>query len=329
MTSIMHVADFAAGDGQLLLSCKQRWPGARLYANDLDVGVSEHLRRGAADIVDCLDFLDDGYLAASSAPTNPDLVVLNPPFGAVQGRQFACTVGDTTVKCSRSFAFLAKALSLVRPGGQVLAVMPSSSTISERDAMARQLMERAYQFEVVLGPTQGLFHPVEASICVLRVTRKASMRLLVPDGVSGSMTNFSVMRGQISMKRSERTVAKRLKGWVHTTGLFDNKVAERYVLPKGATQTHCPPGAILLPRVGRFDIRKFVLLPRFRSELISDCILAASLGSYEDNTRLYRLLLADSRAPSLYAGTGASYLTIGRLTRYVEDLLTGRNSGVG
>lgn len=320
---VNFIADFAAGDGGLLAACRSRWPAARIFANDLDPAAVRRLRvAGIADVVTKTDFLGQSRAMPRSLPRGGvDFVILNPPFGLVKGSRFTYTEGREKHRCSRAYAFLLKAVSLLRASGQVLAVMPSSSIKSEIDSRARRYLLSLCKVEIVEGPTTGLFAEADASIYVLRATRRNEERSLPPTSSSRAASSLVIQRGTLSVRRNQRKLSKTSVGWVHTSNTHGNEVVSRYSFPLHGARTKCAPGAVLIPRVGKFDAGKVVLLDKHTSEVISDCYFSVTTGSYDINARLFKLVVESKSLPKMYVGTGAGYVTVRSLTAALAELL--------
>ena len=79
------IADFAAGDGELLLTAHRRWPHASIIATDLDKRSIRIIRhRNPVWSVGCCDFLNERSRIRCSPLRDMigtvSLVLLNPPF---------------------------------------------------------------------------------------------------------------------------------------------------------------------------------------------------------------------------------------------------------
>jgi len=137
------VADFTAGEGALLAAARDRWPEARLAAVDVDGAAVEGLKERFPD-ADCreADFL---LAAAELAPLvgAVDLVLLNPPFSCRGSTRHPAVVSGAALTCSRAMAFVARSLTYLAPGGELLCILPSSCLMSDKDAAVRAAIGQA------------------------------------------------------------------------------------------------------------------------------------------------------------------------------------------
>jgi hypothetical protein len=317
-----NVADFAAGSGSLLRAATNRWAKTNTYANDIDLDAVKRLRRTrGVNTVDGCDFLANDYLAKSSLNNGQKfrVILLNPPFS---GRWFVSTkpLGISGfIKCSRSMSFVISALGYLSRNGELLAILPTSLLHSKLDAKARALLAERFNFSVELSSSYGCFPTADASVCMVRIVRRrpTSSILKKSDGNEEKLP-WTIRRGQLSVCRQERTIAKDGSGFVHTTSICSGKIKERYQFD--GSHRMVPRGSILVPRVGSLKMDKVLELKK--SEYISDCLLAIYA---KDKTVRAQIMLAIksnfSHFQSLYAGTSAPFITHARLNSFLVDTL--------
>jgi len=322
------VVDFCVGDGRLLAAASVRWPATDFYANDIDANVA--LRLGSLRIkqLTFLDFLSSSCLEEFRS-SRFDVILLNPPF-STPGRKKWQPIGRySEVDCSLSMAFVLTALSFLEEDGEILAILPASSMVSEIDRDARDIINDHFEIDVLSAPAAGLFPNISASVYTLRLINrsKKSAGAHIQTRSDSPRAPFRITRGNISVARSKRVACSSDHGWVHTTSLRDGRIIERYQRPEQCSPVarRAPPSSILIPRVGRFTEGSVVITQAHKSEIISDCLFAIECGSCNIAAIVHKMIVENfSEFRSLYIGTGAPYISIERLRQFLVrlDLLT-------
>jgi hypothetical protein len=317
--TVEGIADFASGTGNLLYAAKLKWPKANLYANDIDVTALQELsHRLPCARIDCSDFLStEFHFIHSGDLAKWSLILLNPPFSQREVAVHEPIGKYSGLRCSRSMAFVMSAVPYLATGGQLLAILPSSTLTSRIDNEARELLRKSYFAEVVRLPAYGLFDEADVSTYFLRISSLCQpVCVITEDGMASQ--NWQIMRGGISMPRKFRvkTVGK---GWVHTTALKSGRISHRYKFPTHKYGRIAPAGTVLLPRVGRFDPDKIATAEN--DEYISDCIFGISHPEISSAVVLNLLLQNLEALSHLYGGTGAPYLSRSRLQNFLSTLV--------
>lgn len=130
-----RLLDAGAGLGALVCAALDRWqdPGATVEAYEIDNRLREHLiatlaSYPARSVVHAEDFLDHAAQRIASGEASFTHAILNPPYKKIatasRARAAASRVGLETVNLYSAFVGLA--LSLLRPGGQLVAIIPRS-----------------------------------------------------------------------------------------------------------------------------------------------------------------------------------------------------------
>lgn len=316
------VADFCVGDGRLLAAARVKWPATDLYANDIDAKAASKLGGLRVKRVTCLDFLSRGYFDEFTN-FRFDVILLNPPFSA-PGRKKWHPIGDySAISCSLSMAFVLTSFTFLAEGGEILAILPASCMVSDIDRDARSIINSDFEIDILSAPAGGLFPNISASVYTLRLRRqrkKAAIDEARPQS-EPPRASINIVRGNISVARSERVVCASDDGWVHTTSLRDGRIVERYQL-----QRHCspsarqaPPNSVLIPRVGRFTQGSVVITRANKAELISDCLFAIECESNAMAERVHKIIVDNfCEIRALYIGTGAPYVSTERLRQFFD-----------
>jgi tRNA1(Val) A37 N6-methylase TrmN6 len=126
-----RIADFAAGDGALLLEAQRRWPQAELIATDLDRCAIRRLTRKLPQIEkEQCNFIDERRRLRSKLLSRAKgticLVVMNPPFSCRGGRRHHVQAFGTAIPCSLSMSFVLISAEYLHERGQLIAILPSS-----------------------------------------------------------------------------------------------------------------------------------------------------------------------------------------------------------
>ena len=144
-----NVADFCAGEGELLRACVERFPAVRCVALDKSKRASSRLlAMNKTWEVHCADFLNERKMSQTGLNNESfDLVVMNPPFSC-RGTRYKIDLDGLSFSGSKALLFLARALQYLRIGGVLRAILPTGVVCAERDAEIVGYLKRAYGFRV-------------------------------------------------------------------------------------------------------------------------------------------------------------------------------------
>lgn len=323
-----YAADFAAGEGALLQAVRERWPGCRLIATDIDIHAIKDLQQRFPGIAaGVCDFLSERSRCASTilrkASGHVSLVFINPPFSCRGGSKHFVKFAGAELSCSRAMAFLLNAVSYVEQQGRVAALLPASCLTSQKDAEAMTELRRYFVVERVGRVPQRGFRgcTVEAAYIVLRhrvraqtATKKsAEFPWRKPKAVIRHPLSVEIRRGRIPVSSSVENMTSGGLPFVHTTNLHFGRVygVQRWV---GTSQGPIGGPTVLLPRVGKIRAEKISLLKRADRIAISDCVFALVTTSENDASTLQSLLVQNLEfMRSCYIGSCAKYLTLDHL----------------
>ena len=327
------IADFAAGDGALLRSAAARWPAASLFGSDVDVQAVQTIK---SLIPGCIsvqhDFLAETGAGALGSRTF-DLILLNPPFSCRGNTRHTVDVNGVTHRASKALAFAARALRFLAPRGEIVAILPASVMVSERDAELRAALEDWGSVEQIGDIRRAAFKSHAVAVVVLRISRNRMAKSAREKPALVSLRPFSVelSRGSVSMHEYVRA-ATGLR-FIHTTDM-----REGTLLPsekRAAAELRRMRGpAVLISRVGRPTKGKIVLLPDGEA-VLSDCVIAIQTFPSGRESELLELLVANwDTVKSAYGGSCAPYTTLKRLAAALlrlgisSSIVTGGNASV-
>lgn len=327
------IADFAAGDGALLRAAAARWPNASLFGSDIDVQAVQTIKlllpRCISAHHDFLAGSGDGALTGRLF----DLVLLNPPFSSRGNTRHTVDVDGITYRGSKALAFAARALRFLAPGGEIVAILPASVMVSERDAGLRAALEEWGSVEQIGEIRRAAFKSHAVAIVVLRISRNRVAKCARGKPVLVSLRPFSVKLSRGSVPMHEYVAAENGPRFIHTTDMREGAI----LLPvrRAAAELRRVRGpAVLISRVGRPAKGKIVLLPDGEA-VLSDCVVAIQTLPTGREAELLDLLTANwDTVRSAYGGSCAPYTTLKRLAATLlrlgisSSIVTARSTSV-
>lgn len=311
------VADFAAGHGELLRQAATRWTTASMLATDVDSRALRHLRATQKEWSTFrADFLNERTRDSvlSDFRGRVDLVVLNPPFSCRGASFHTATFQNIDLRCSTALAFIIGSLSYLSPTGELVAVMPRGSLRSEKDSRCWSFIRRIFDVSVRAEFGRQTFPDLAVKSVIIRVSRRADRTLACVEGRNRFAVTAVVRRGTVQVHRAEVSRRRSVGAlpFVHTTNLQNNRIDQPCWIRSKHSVVAGP--AVLLPRVGRPDHRKFVILREAETVVLSDCVFAVLC---ESNVSAHELLQSIIEHRDViydaYGGTCAPYLTITHL----------------
>jgi hypothetical protein len=319
------VVDPTAGDGALLRSASRRWPNASLIGTDIDEArVSKLEPEWDVAIGDFLDPTTASRLAERAARSTTASVLLNPPFSSRGATTYCAGVGaGAAIVGSRAMAFFLGASALVGVDGQLVALLPAGVLTSQRDFTGRQWLHEHGSLEKVARVSKRAFRGAVAETVVMRWTpRPGGHQLRAPENndVVGEAAGWNVVRGARQMHTVQPGSGPDTVPLVHTTDLKQGGIAQgTNIRPSDGDRVICGP-AILVPRVGRPDVRKLVLYLGGPIAL-SDCVFGICHPDEGSCALLHETLIADfDGLKERYGGTGAPYLRRADLVALIAEL---------
>lgn len=326
---VCTVADFAVGDGVLLDAAASRWPRAKLVGCDIDpVPIRRARRRVAGASFVCIDFLDDvrrehsRKLAALKGTIS--VVLLNPPFSERGKKTFPAVVNGRDVRAGKALAFVCRALEYLSVGGVLVAILPTSCFSSERDEEAVAALKAGYVVKRIgpvlhqkfVGRTVGVGIFSFRARSVPKSTTAAELVL-----TANVKWPFKVIISRGSRLAASIEEAADGLEFVHTTHLKGNAVVPSLPRVSLRAADRLVDRAVLLPRVGRPDVRKVCELEGGRSVVVSDCLFVLETMPSGHERDVQREIVANwTRLSREYSGSCAPYLTLRRLAQFMLKL---------
>lgn len=314
------VGDIAAGEGSLLLEAERRWPRAHFIATDVDRTAVRQLALLHPDwSVGRCDFLNAKSRAAChalSAQKPFSLLLLNPPFTCRGGTRYTHTTTDGRVlHVGAAMAFLLTGLNYLAKNGEALAILPAGSLHSMKDSAAWEYLRRHYTVDVIGTWDKSAFPGCAATSALVHLHAKSSgkpsplQRAKLTPG--SRVIGTTLVRGTCPIHAAPPSADG--PTLVHTTDLQESKVVLNG--HRGFGQHRCIRGpAVVIPRVGQFSPKKIALFELTKNVMLSDCVIGMKAKSEAHARRLHQLLLKNSaHLQRCYVGTGAPFITLGRL----------------
>jgi hypothetical protein len=330
------VADFAAGDGELLRAARNRWANSTFIATDINPASVALLRRNEPlwRVGQC-DFLSLASRARCRALANitagVSLALLNPPFTCRGGTRWETQLNERNIRSGLAMAFVISSIPYLAQGGEMIAVLPAGCLWNERDQQAWALLREIGQVDVLAENGHNTFPGCSPRTVIVRFTNTplqepSELALEVePAASSKSGIVIDVIRGRVSMYELNGNHGEIVRPLVHSTEL---EVGGLNLNRRKASGTHMSVSgpSVLLPRVGRPNRLKVHTYVGRNRIVISDCIIALKCKTREEAEAVRKALLENwSDVERHYIGTGARHITV----RSISYLLTklGFNAG--
>ena len=325
------IADFAAGDGELLRSASARWPNAHIVATDIDRNCIAKLREQNGWSACERDFLAESNgnetLLPFEAVRKCNLVILNPPFSCRGSKVWTTRLGDFAMKTSIAMAFLLRALFFLAPKGQILAILPAGCIDSQKDYLAWKVLRALCKCDILSANGHRTFPFCCPRTVSLRLSLRDKPLLMSFDSPSKNGLNSStprnvniLSRGNVDMVSLPQTRVKGGIPLVHTTEMKDHRAQlSRRILASKQTRLFQGP-VIFLPRVGNPRRDKIILYESRRRIAVSSCVLTISCKESRVARRIYKSLVTNwCSVEKQYTGTCARYMTLERLRELLAE----------
>ena len=319
----MIVADFTAGEGDLLRAAADCWPDSRMVAADIDEVTVRRLRRKHPEwSIGVADFLDPQSRARSrvlrSVRGKVGLLLLNPPFSCRGGKKIALDVGGERLCCSLAMAFILIGKEYLRDDGEIRAILPAGAVSSQKDAVARAYLNRHAAVSFGAQYDRNTFVDCYPQTVLVRAKFGRNSPQQQKQKINGRVRPdlfgpVRIVRGSIQMHSVCESNGRDSVPLLHTTQLKNGFVWKRLPrIKRGRSEISGP--AVLMPRVGRPTLDKLVFLSANKRIALSDCVFALTCDSHEDVSQVYEIVKRDwSSVRACFGGTGAPYLTLGKL----------------
>ncbi len=320
---VNQIADFAVGDGALLAAAQQKWPNAQLVATDIDETRRAPLRRRLPDA----KFIKCDFLTAVSRKKAIgklkgqmfDLILLNPPFSNRAKQLHICSFKDSEFRSSKALAFISEALRYLKPNGELVAIVPRSVLVSERDEILLSMIRSHMTFDI-LNHQSGAFCGLSVKTSIIKIRNCRPPQKYEESGAIQMKQNLAVelVRGSVPVNGTKSDDSDPAP-FIHTTNLVDHRVVDPHMRKSRGRVIF--GDVVLLPRVGKPKHDKLAIHKCDVSTVISDCVFAMKTVPGGDEARLFTLLCSVwCDLEQLYDGSCAPYTTLSRLSSFLMGL---------
>ncbi|HZG18627.1 MAG TPA: N-6 DNA methylase [Herbaspirillum sp.] len=322
------VVDLGVGKGALTTALIDRFPSARLIGVDnypIPQGIQAEMRADGVSLIsrDVTEPNFPGWFVRRYGKMST--VICNPPFTylkndpQVQAKLTALGFGATKgAKLQRmDLVFLAHALKMLKPGGEMAFILPISAFAMSRTFANLNALSRYFGLREIIALPQSVYQSadVQTAILIFRpdVTNATRSKFTVFNARDGqgierigefsaeqlireckgenrtvrASTTLSSLGAQIARgKHSSNTLAHQGISHFHTTSFQNYPTSQIHfedgVHPSVTTQVDSPAqeGDILIPRVGTRCLGRAAIVMR-GSQYISDCVFRISAPSAE------------------------------------------------
>ena len=314
------VADLAAGRGDLLLEAERSWPTATFIATDIDRASIAHLSTLRPYwIVGRCDLRNSHSRSACHALRNEkkaiSLLLLNPPFSCRGGTKFSVQTRVGPIAASTAMSFLLLATEYVADNGTIVVILPLGCMTNLKDVEAWNHLKSKYDVCHLSNSARGTFPGSSASTAIVRLSPPTTLAVTKTHPVSAlcpkDAIEVTVTRGCCQPHRSPNNAGSSIL--VHYTDIRDGSVE---LNGRRGFGTHkCIQGpALIIPRVGRITTSKVAILNHAEKVMLSDCVIAIT-PKVREHLHLLRERILDNfdQLRASYVGTGAPFVTLGRL----------------
>ena len=321
------VADFCVGGGELLRACEAKFPMVKCVAVDKSRRAVQYICMAHKKWkIFCVDFLNDKKMLQTGLKANTfDLVVLNPPF-TCRGTRYSIGLDGQVFFGSKALFFLVRALSYVRVGGVLRAILPSGTVYAERDAELIRYLKKNYQFRVYWHSSRISFGGKTPNVIFVDLRK--------PHNVTGGSIRYKskkfippayLSRGCLSIvdaNKLRKNVHKDgLLRYVHTTDMRQGKIKEPNFWVASAGRRIVSGPSVLVPRVGMPSKDKICIIATSKHYILSDCVIAICCRNGDSSRKLKQIILEEwDKYRQIYAGTGAQYTTLRRLSSFLSQV---------
>lgn len=327
-----RILDPAAGDGALLRAAARRWPRSKNLALDIDLARARTLRKYTNWAVGRCDFTS--HTSRRSSPLlrqlcgNVDLALLNPPYSARGAATWPAKFAGIDVRCGRALAFVLTGLSYLDDGGQLICLVPVSTTTSRRDARAWALVHKFAAVKEIARFPRGTFSHGTAKTVGLRISlggQSDESRLQPAASELLERLTVQLRRGRLPVHEAgARSCDNDDAGkprFIHTTDLGGGQLRQQAAARAADHSSARNFGpSVLLPRIGKPELDKVVLWEGGHA-VLSDCIYALESRTSDMATHVHlRLIAGWALLESAYGGSCAPYLTIARLIECLDGV---------
>lgn len=316
--------DSACGIGRLLDAVSNVFGKVQCAGLDRDKRAIASLRRKNPHwnlaVGDLLKKTRKDRLFTKLMPVVTDLLVLNPPFSHGASKNIGIVYDGRELRVSVAMAHILRSVELFHPRQGAIAIVPESLLYSETDSTARALLAEKYNFKKLRNLSSSTFQGARANASVIQMTPGASLKKDALHLAKLKQIGVKIIRGGLPVYQMEQS--SRGTRYVHSTDLRKiarGDPASKFTKTAGVAKGIVSGWAVLIPRVGRPDRLAIVAVNIAVPIQLSDCVICIECRNSQAAMDVeLRIKSSWSEFFDLYKGTGARYITIGRLRDWLR-----------
>lgn len=318
--NISSIADFCVGEGDLLIAAKKRWPEANFYGCDISEKTIASMKKKHPNwMLSKCDFLNPKSRRSNHILKNKyDLILLNPPFTCKGATIESVVFEGIEYHMSTAMAFFVEAIHYLKEEGIMYAILPQSIAYSKKDEKIRNYLREKYNFRILEERNNQEFEKCAPNIVLASINDKNTFTVPdTPNQLKIKIKKLHIQRGNISMHEIKEIKTSPIH-LIHSTNIRENKIINlKYKVDPIRSIIYGP--ALLIHRVGQPNINKLCIINENEVYALSDCIIGIKAENIEDCHILKELILKNwFYFSNLYKGTGAKYITIERLKKFLN-----------
>lgn len=324
---INSVADFSLGEGQLIKAALRKWPNAQCFGTDISKTTIRVLaNKYPSWTLGKCDFLKKKSRAQCKALSKInkgiDLILLNPPFSCVGGTRHKINLDGNNFFASTAMAFVVEALQYLSISGCTYAILPNSVAYSQKDSKLWEFLNRKYSVKILEESSAHHFEKSSSKVLLIAISKSGAKPIASQMYNETTRNNdIEIFRGKLGMHKAIHN-PKAKYFLIHSTNLKDNQIKNVQLKCNNSTSKIVGP-AVVIPRVGLPNPQKIAIIKTSEIYIISDCIIAIKTDTDNSAEELMACMLKNWETfDSLYKGTGARYITVEKLQKYLNFLST-------
>lgn len=175
------IADFASGEGSLLLAAQEKWPLAHLIANDIDASCVDLLHTNLNNkTLYNMDFLSKNFVEKTlTSYHDVDLCIGNPPFQMVENssisKRLLFSSGLSKYANFKSIPieilFVLMCFAVTRKGGEIILILPDGLVSGEKWKQFRSFLFDGNHVRKCIELPSGSFTLTEAKTHILIIQK--------------------------------------------------------------------------------------------------------------------------------------------------------------
>lgn len=321
-TTVSSIADFSVGGGELIKAGLRKWPEAKCFGTDISKHALDKLsKQNPSWILGKCNFLNPlsrkHCKAISQIDKGIDLILLNPPFSCVGGTRHTVALDGITFTVSTAMAFVVEAIKYLSLTGSLYAILPNSVAYSQKDEKIWKYLIQKYHLKIIEESNCHHFEHTSSKVLLASINCKIVESITRRLQNRAKINNLEVFRGKISMHKVVHNKRAQYH-LIHSTNLRNNSL-EGLQLKCICDLSKVSGPALLIPRVGLPNPKKIATINAGQTFVLSDCVLAIKTSSNINAKKLKDHFLRNWKdIEDMYKGTGANYITVENLKRYLN-----------